>query len=148
MKMISSFLGNLLIAQKHSLSIVKSRVCMVLSQYKCARSASWAFKAVRCSTKVALGCRNCVYRDLNLAKISSFHKYRAGNPKLRSCDSKKFRQHSLYVKSHVASSPRMFYINTSRDVEAVIFQQLPLPLPLTENEKTTVDNLFLTFVGL
>ena len=36
-----------------------------------------------------------------------------------------------------------------RDVEAVIFQQLPLPhlslslpLPLTKNEKTTVDNFF------
>ena len=28
----------------------------------------------------------------------------------------------------------------SRDVEAVIFQ--PLPLPLTKNEKTTVDNFF------
>ena len=27
-----------------------------------------------------------------------------------------------------------------RDVEAVIFQ--PLPLPLTKNEKTTVDNFF------
>ena len=30
----------------------------------------------------------------------------------------------------------------TRDVEAVIFQQLPLPLPLTKNEKTTVDNFF------
>ena len=41
-----------------------------------------------------------------------------------------------------------------RDVEAVIFQpfplphlSLPLPLSLTKNEKTTLDN-FLTFVGL
>ena len=33
----------------------------------------------------------------------------------------------------------------NRDVEAVNFQ--PLPLPLTKNEKTTVDNFF-TFVGL
>ena len=37
-------------------------------------------------------------------------------------------------------------------MEAVIFQPLPLPdlslpLPLTKNDKTTVDN-FLTFVGL
>ena len=37
----------------------------------------------------------------------------------------------------------------TRDVEAVIFQMLPLPhlslplpLPLTKNEKTTVDNFF------
>ena len=35
----------------------------------------------------------------------------------------------------------------TRDVEAVIFQPLPLPhlsisLPLTKNEKTTVDNFF------
>ena len=29
-----------------------------------------------------------------------------------------------------------------RDVEAVIFQTLPLPLPPTKNEKTTVDNFF------
>ena len=27
-------------------------------------------------------------------------------------------------------------------METVIFQQLPLPLSLTENEKTTVDNFF------
>ena len=39
----------------------------------------------------------------------------------------------------------------SRDVEAVIFQTLPLPplpLPLTKSEKTAVDNFFLTFVSL
>ena len=30
----------------------------------------------------------------------------------------------------------------TRDVEAVIFQTLPLSLPLTKNEKTTVDNFF------
>ena len=37
----------------------------------------------------------------------------------------------------------------NRDVEAVIFQQVPLPLPhlslplpQTKNEKTTVDNIF------
>ena len=30
--------------------------------------------------------------------------------------------------------------NTTGNVEAVIFQ--PLPLPLTKNEKTTVDNFF------
>ena len=40
-----------------------------------------------------------------------------------------------------------------RDVEAVIFQTLPLPhlalpLPPTKNKKTTVDNFFLTFVAL
>ena len=33
-----------------------------------------------------------------------------------------------------------------RDVEAVIFQTLPLPP--TKNKKTTVDNFFLTFVAL
>ena len=46
----------------------------------------------------------------------------------------------------------MNLIISTRDVKAVIFQPLPptyllLPLPLTKNEKTTVDN-FLTFVGL
>ena len=44
------------------------------------------------------------------------------------------------------------FLILSRDVETVIFQPLPLPplslpLSLTKNEKTTVDN-FLTFVGL
>ena len=32
-----------------------------------------------------------------------------------------------------------FYV---RDVEAVIFQALPLPLRLTKSEKTIVDNFF------
>ena len=34
----------------------------------------------------------------------------------------------------------------TRDVEAVIFRPLSLPLPPTKNEKTTVDN-FLNFCG-
>ena len=37
---------------------------------------------------------------------------------------------------HQEVAVNFFYI-TRRDVEAVIFQ--PLPLPLTNNEKTTVD---------
>ena len=41
-------------ARKHSLCIVKSRESIVLSQYKCVRSASWASKAVRCSIELAL----------------------------------------------------------------------------------------------
>ena len=35
----------------------------------------------------------------------------------------------------------MVHLRT-RDVEAVIFRPLPLPLPPTKNEKTTVDNFF------
>ena len=48
--------------------------------------------------------------------------------------------------------PKVYQIHgcISRDVEAVIFQSLPIPLPLplppTKNEKTTVDN-FLNFCG-
>ena len=34
------------------------------------------------------------------------------------------------------------FSNEIRDVEAVIFQTLPLPLPQTKNEKTTVVNIF------
>ena len=87
--MILSFFRNLLIARKHSLCIVKSRKSIVLSHYKCARSASRAFKAERCSTELALRCKSCAHNDSNSAKISSLHKYLGGNPKLRPCDSTK-----------------------------------------------------------
>ena len=85
--MISSFFHNLLISRKRSLFIAKSRESIVLSRYKCARSASRAFKAVRCSTEVALRC--CAHSDSNSAKVSSLHKFLGGNSKLRQCDSTK-----------------------------------------------------------
>ena len=64
--MISLFFQNLLIAQKHSLCIVKSRESIVLSQYKCARLASRAFKAVRYSTELALRCKSFAKTMQNL----------------------------------------------------------------------------------
>ena len=56
-------------------------------------------------------------------------------------------------QNHYKQQPQFYYgrlkkaLVTNRDVEADIFQQLPLPylslpLPLTKNEKTTVDNFF------
>ena len=50
--MISSFFRNRLIARKHSLCIVKSRESIVLSLYKCARSASRAFNVGQTSQRL------------------------------------------------------------------------------------------------
>ena len=87
--MISSFFHNLLNSQKRFLFIAKSRESIVLSRYKCARSASRAFKAVRCSTEVALRCKSCAHSDLNSAKVSSLHKFLGGNSKLKQRNSTK-----------------------------------------------------------
>ena len=53
------------------------------------------------------------------------------------------------------SKEKLVQLNAqTRDVEAVIFQtlplphlSLPLPLPPTKNEKTTIDNFFFNFCG-
>ena len=48
--------------------------------------------------------------------------------------------------SDISAHEKTKNIKKIRDVEAAIFQTLPLPL--TKNEKTTVDNFFFTFVAL
>ena len=53
----------------------------------------------------------------------------------------------LQIQNNFSIQPFFWHNMKTRDVEAVIFQPLPLPhlshpLPLTKNKKTTVDNFF------
>ena len=69
------------------------------------------------------------------AFVSKFRHYVASLRFMPTCQADR----ASYLDKNLFSSA------TTRDVEAVIFQSLPLPL--TKNEKTTLYN-FLTFVGL
>ena len=96
---MSSFLRNLLIEEKHSFFITKSWASILLSQRMYARSARRAFSEPRCSLMAAVWCFSWAHSNSNSAKVYSLHTDLGGKPKFSPCEStNRSKSDSLYCE--------------------------------------------------